>query len=56
MTAMQKEKLYGKEHARLERQYFYKHVSIFILAQLLFIFVIGLVPHRYQAKLMQSQF
>lgn len=44
MTAMQKEKLYGKEHARLERQYFYKHVGIFILAQLLFIFVIGLVP------------
>lgn len=43
MTAMQKEKLYGKEHARLERQYFYKHVGIFILAQLLFIFVIGLV-------------
>ncbi|EJS73226.1 MULTISPECIES: DMT family transporter [Bacillus] len=44
MTAMQKEKLYGKGHARLERQYFYKHVGIFILAQLLFIFLIGLVP------------
>ncbi|WP_166703453.1 DMT family transporter [Bacillus albus] len=44
MTAMQKEKLYGKEHARLERRYFYKHTGIFILAQLLFIFVIGLVP------------
>ncbi|HDR6311085.1 TPA: multidrug efflux SMR transporter [Bacillus cereus] len=44
MTAMQKEKLYGKAHARLERQYFYKHVGIFILAQLLFIFVVELVP------------
>ncbi|MGF9765263.1 DMT family transporter [Bacillus albus] len=44
MTAMQKEKLYGKAHARLERRYFYKHAGIFILAQLLFIFVIGLVP------------
>ncbi|MFB5567753.1 DMT family transporter [Bacillus cereus] len=44
MTATQKEKLYGKEHARLERQYFYKHVGIFIFAQLLFIFLVGLVP------------
>ncbi|MEC3431167.1 QacE family quaternary ammonium compound efflux SMR transporter [Bacillus thuringiensis serovar nigeriensis] len=44
MTATQKEKLYGKEHARLERQYFYKHVGIFIFAQLLFIFFVGLVP------------
>ncbi|QIW19146.1 DMT family transporter [Bacillus thuringiensis] len=44
MTAMQKEKLYGKAHARLERQYLYKHVGIFILAQLLFIFLIELVP------------
>ncbi|WP_242284954.1 DMT family transporter [Bacillus cereus] len=43
MTATQKEKLYGKEHARLERQYFYKHVGIFIFAQLLFIFLVGLV-------------
>ncbi|PGR02356.1 QacE family quaternary ammonium compound efflux SMR transporter, partial [Bacillus cereus] len=42
MTATQKEKLYGKEHARLERQYFYKHVGIFIFAQLLFIFIVGL--------------
>ncbi|HDR4373679.1 QacE family quaternary ammonium compound efflux SMR transporter [Bacillus cereus] len=44
MTATQKEKLYGKEHARLERQYFYKHVGIFVFAQLLFIFLVGLVP------------
>lgn len=44
MTATQKEKLYEKEHARLERQYFYKHVGIFIFAQLLFIFLVGLVP------------
>ncbi|WP_324660124.1 multidrug efflux SMR transporter [Bacillus cereus] len=46
MTATQKEKLYGKEHARLERQYFYKHVGIFIFAQLLFIFLVGLVPDQ----------
>ncbi|EEM39366.1 Quaternary ammonium compound-resistance protein [Bacillus thuringiensis serovar sotto str. T04001] len=28
----------------MERQYFYKHLGIFIFAQILFIFIVGLVP------------
>lgn len=44
MTGAGKEKLYGIKHARMERQYFYKHLGIFIFAQLLFIFIVGLVP------------
>ncbi|MCU5725883.1 hypothetical protein OCF66_12875 [Bacillus toyonensis] len=44
MTGTGKEKLYGIKHARMERQYFYKHLGIFIFAQLLFIFIVGLVP------------
>ncbi|ACK96673.1 multidrug efflux SMR transporter [Bacillus thuringiensis] len=44
MTGAGKEKLYGIKHARMERQYFYKHLGIFIFAQILFIFIVGLVP------------